>query len=296
MRSALVLPELLDSTETDDDVVIRIGKLSMPGEGHAIEGSYCHVVTGHAYFFWEAVGAFLVENGREITVDPAPEVEPALLRLPLLGTVIAALLQQRGLTVLHASAVALNGGAVAFVGAKGMGKSTIAATLYSMGHASLADDVVALDLGGNRGPMVQPAFPSLKLSPEAAAKLSEDTDPAPGLSSLVGKSYRRTPFGFPLDTVPLTAICVLGSGPSPRIVPLTSQAGMIELIRHSHLARFGEGMFRDYQESHFLQCADIARQVPVYRLDRPRSHPLLAVTGRLVEGRFDGRGQRRAAV
>ncbi|NBC85561.1 MAG: hypothetical protein GVY25_05150, partial [Bacteroidetes bacterium] len=50
-----------------------------------------------------------------------PDVAEGTLRAPLLGVVLGTLLHQRGLHTLHASAVVVDGGAVAFVGEKGAG-------------------------------------------------------------------------------------------------------------------------------------------------------------------------------
>jgi hypothetical protein len=57
--------------------------------------------------------------------------------LPLAATI-------RGLEVLHASGVVLNGRAVLFVGPSGVGKSSLAAALVRLGGRLLSDDAVAL--------------------------------------------------------------------------------------------------------------------------------------------------------
>ena len=97
-----------------------------------------------------------------------------LLRLYLLGPALALLLHQRGFLVLHASAVSLDGGVVAFLGHSGHGKSTTAATLHARGAAIVADDVVAVDLGAPGGPAALPGFPLLKLWPDAVTALGEN--------------------------------------------------------------------------------------------------------------------------
>lgn len=51
----------------------------------------------------------------------------------------------RGLEVLHASAVAIDRGAVAFLGPSGAGKTSLALALCRRGAAFLADDVLALE-------------------------------------------------------------------------------------------------------------------------------------------------------
>jgi hypothetical protein len=96
-------------------------------------------------------------------VEPLPHVDEHVLRLYLLGPALGVLLQQRGLLVLHASAVAIGERVVAFVGESGWGKSTTAAALERRGHTVVADDVCALHLRGSEDPLVFPAIPRLKL-------------------------------------------------------------------------------------------------------------------------------------
>lgn len=62
----------------------------------------------------------------------------------LLGPVLGVVLRLRGVTCLHASAVALGGKAIAFMGVPGAGKSTTAALFARNGHSILADDITAL--------------------------------------------------------------------------------------------------------------------------------------------------------
>jgi hypothetical protein len=64
----------------------------------------------------------------------------------LLGPVLGLLLRLRGITCLHASAVAFGDWCAVFVGAEGAGKSTTAAAFAAEGQPVLSDDVVALRL------------------------------------------------------------------------------------------------------------------------------------------------------
>ena len=61
---------------------------------------------------------------------------------------------------------------VAFLGASGWGKSTLAAQLYACGHEFVADDVLAVRLAESR-PAVVSGIPHLKLWPEAAITMGE---------------------------------------------------------------------------------------------------------------------------
>src|SRR2546425_5228639 len=98
---------------------------------------------------WPEVGAFTLCGSSVVDIEPAPRVAPETMRLFRRGPVAAALLRVRGYVVLHASAVALDGGATCFLGASGWGKSTLAALLHTRGHAVIADDVAAIDMAGS---------------------------------------------------------------------------------------------------------------------------------------------------
>ncbi len=63
----------------------------------------------------------------------------------LAGNLLAIVLGLRGAAVLHASAVELNGAAIAFVGPTGAGKSTAAALLCAAGGAIVGDDAARVE-------------------------------------------------------------------------------------------------------------------------------------------------------
>src|SRR5262249_47037798 len=95
------------------------------------------------------VGRFLLRAGKEILMDLAPSSDDDEVRAYLLGAVFGALCHQRGITPLHASAIDVPGGCVAFVGPSGAGKSTLVATLARCGHEIITDDACFLHVGTN---------------------------------------------------------------------------------------------------------------------------------------------------
>jgi len=282
IHSDLPLPELVQD-ETKVDVTIRLGKVERASLAANTAKHWFWTTGEEMYLYWQRVGTFLIRAGKEIVIDPCPEVEERVLRLFLLGAVLAVLLHQRGLLVLHASAVALNGGAIAFLGGKRWGKSTLAASLHARGHSLISDDIVALDVSDTKSPIMFPAFPRLKLWPDAVASLGDDPETLPRLVDQVEKRTRQITCGFSQRPVLLKRLYVLGRGSTPEIEPLSPQEAMIQLIRHSPVARFGQQFLQSGGASHFLQCAALARNVPTYRLKRPVSLTLLPAIARLVE-------------
>ena len=90
---------------------------------------------------------FVGDTGmREVDVTLAPDRDPGVIPVLATGMLLALHLRLRGDLVLHASAVRVGETALAFVGASGMGKSTMATVLCAAGHALLTDDVLRAQL------------------------------------------------------------------------------------------------------------------------------------------------------
>ena len=288
--SFMPLPELIPVPCKEADVVIRKEKIgrSLPETDHTRR--YFHMTEDEAYFYWEQIGAFLVRNGREIIVDPLPDLEDRLIRVFLTGIVFSAILQQRRFTTLHASAIALNGEAIAFMGEKTIGKSTLAAAFYAQGHSLVSDDSVALDMSSPGSPLVIPSFPHLKLTPDAVAyALRENVETFPKIASIYEKHACRIINRFSRGPLPLRSIYVISEDPVMEIDSLPPREAIVQIIKQSYIAR----VFKEYLQgakaaSHFLECAEIVERVPVYRLKRPSSLSLLPDIVRLVEEHLSG--------
>lgn len=287
VRSALPLPELADGDGSSEDVDVRLGEVEPLPDEESRESGIVRPTAGEARFFWKGVGRFLITDGRQITVEPAAEGHESVLRLFILGPALAILLHQRGHLVLHASAVEIGGGAVAFLGGPGWGKSTTAAALSSRGHGLVADDVIALDLEGARGPTLFSGFPQLKLWPDVAASLGEEPEALPRLHPELDKRGQRNIRKFSHDPIVLRRLYVLEEGEALLVEPISLQEAVIELVRHSYLVR----QLQDEETSaHFHQCSELVKRVAVRRLKRPLSLPALSELAQIVEDDATGGG------
>jgi hypothetical protein len=272
------LPELIE-TETAYDLEVKWGTFALPVISNGNESGFS-ASPKEVCLFWKDIGAFLIRGGDEIVVSPAPNVSQQVLRLFLLGRVLGTLLHQRGLLVLHASAVATNGSAIAFMGGKGWGKSTLAGAMYEAGHSIVADDVVPISIDSSGTASVFPVFPQLKLWPEAAAFLGDAVTTLPRLHPEYEKRARVASRGFSPAPVPLKAIYVLDEGDQLEVTTLGAKEGFLELVRHSYAANLLEATETGPQ--HFRHCSDVVKAVSIHRLKRTASLQELHAVTRLV--------------
>jgi hypothetical protein len=167
----------------------------------------------------------------------------------LLGPVLGRVLRLRGVTCLHASAVAYGEQAVAFVGSEGAGKSTTAAALALRGYAILSDDVVAL-AERDGAFYVHSAYPYLCLWPESVQSIYGSPDALPQFSVNYEKrclSLEKKELRFQERPLPLAAIYILGErrgDPAPTIEEIRPQQAFLSLIANTFGTNIVDGSMR----------------------------------------------------
>jgi len=282
IKSALPLPELV-SAEAGCDVTIHLQKTYYKPEDYVPlevldKALYCKITKAEATIFSQNLGVFLVRGGCEIFAIPAPDADQRLIRLYIIGTVMAVLLYQRGLLVLHASVINAAGRAVAILGHSGAGKSSTAAALHMRGHHIIADDVGAINLD-KQTPIIFPGFPQIKISPEAATALGYDLESLHLLHEQEARRGYRITQDFLPAPLPLERIYVLSEDSQFDIAPLRSHEAVMELVRHSRPTT----LIHSGGAAHLLQCANLAKQLTIYRIKRPRSLSWLPELAQLLE-------------
>jgi len=235
--------------------------------------------------FWlkvDGVAKLLVVGGREITIDRELDSTDDDVRVFLFGSAFGALLHQRGLLPFHASAIEVNGSAVAFLGPSGVGKSTLAAALARRGYRVMADDVAAISVEASRVLLV-PGYPQLKVWADAVEKLGEDK------SALRQVRANLEKYGIPLqeqycrERTPLGRIYVLESknNGSLELTEIRGTEKLTALVGNTYRLHFlGSGAGR---APNFEQCAAVAARTVVMRLRRPTRPFLLEDLADLAE-------------
>ncbi len=256
------------------DVSIRLSHAQTPqaksGEVWITPEEYCFSVP--------ETGEYRVLGGREIIVTPAPGVGAPELRLFLLGSAWGALCYQRGILALHTSVVQVNEHAVAFCGATGAGKSSLAAGLVARGLPLIGDDLCCFDFKAG-APRVYPSAPRLKLWRDALTNLGWQSD------NLVRDHFRMDKFhvqdvpGLRVNEsgatapVPMRAIYLLTWGD----LGLTRVTGLKALRRLIESATYRAELLEPLGQTvaYWEQCAQLARATPIWELARPRDWAMM---------------------
>lgn len=263
--SEIALPELMDGNGPVD-VIIRLGKVDPPNEAKA-KGPFFQATSDDVHLCRNGVARVLVHKGKEIVVDLDPDAKPISVRFLILSAAMASILHQRGLLVLHASAVEIDGAGIIFLGSPGSGKSTIAAAMHSRGRRVLSDEVVAV-LSGE--PRVLSGIPLIRLVQESAIYLGQNPDCMQRLSPGEDKMAYPAKRDFLAQGLPLKGIYVLEEDQMNQIEPLGPQEAFPEIVRNTYTAGLIEANGATGASDHLKGCASIVSKVPVKRLRRGR--------------------------
>ncbi len=185
-------------------------------------------------------------------------------------------LSRQGKLMLHASSVALEGEAVAFVGPSGRGKSTLAASFATHGFPCLTDDGLQVEIGEDFATLL-PSLPSLRLWDDSLrATISADAPRiAPGEYSAKSRVLAGEHLTFHDAPMKAGAFYFLGEGDSAvaTFEPLRQSEALIEMVRHSFLLDVEQ---HEILKSNFTALSRLVSITPCFRLDYPRNYDALA--------------------
>ena len=223
---------------------------------------------GSARLRWRGLAEFLISrDGRSITWRALAPGTGETFRGYLLTQVLSFSLLARGQEPLHASVVAVPGGAIGFLGDCGSGKSSLTAAFLRAGHPLVTDDLLVLRRRGN-GYAAEPGVARIKLYPWIARRLlrrRRGRKPmTPGTAKLVLPIPRAMAVRRPL---PLRTLYVLAKGRSVRVLPVTPGAACLEILRDAFNTVW---LDRPRLARQFQFARRLARTVNVRRVSYPR--------------------------
>ena len=269
-----------EASEWDVDVrwVEPMGATSEPPAGDVVaqlgndEGAwYTATATpeGHCLRFNKCGDFMISQDLREVVVRPHEHGESGLLPILLCGTVSAFLLALRGETVLHASAVSIEGRVMTFVGHSGGGKSTLAALMCRGGAELVSDDLLIVRSGTPS--TCHGTSTELRLRAPAAAAVEHLADAA--TRTTVDDRLAWAPTAAPSGSLPLAAIVL----PIPsrraavlesRLVPPSDALLALLSVPRIHGWTRSDVLTRD-----FSVLSELVNEVPVHEVLVPWGPP-----------------------
>lgn len=192
-------------------------------------------------------------SGVECT-NLAPDISHDEAVIALLGAPLILACALRNTWCLHASAVAFDGGVIAFVGESGQGKSTLARFLAENGGAifeHVSDDILPVAVDQTEAHAL-PRYPQFKLP--------LDRQPSRRLA----------------ESIPLRAVLALDHSPvgstEVELARLNGADGALRIAGNTVASRlFGRRLLAD----HLSFCSRMAISTPIYALKYPRRRELL---------------------
>lgn len=235
-------------------------------------------------------------DGTELVLERQPGAGAADLDKLERGAVCLLLAHLAGAVPLHASAVAIDGRAVVFVGGSGLGKSTLAAALCDRsGGSLLADDAVVIERRGDAYEVLA-VERTHWLDDAAAATLGRPTVVNAGEGQLRqegdGKP-EKAPLAARRVDVPHARLSMIVHLAFPedakavRLVPVDGLDAVIGLL--SQLTRFVVDEPAVARRDLGL-LADLVERTRIVRLERPRQLDRLWETATLVADAVHGDG------
>ncbi len=175
ISSEIEFPELLPyKFRSSPDITIRIGKVPEQINGNTFTGtSLSYTINEHELLFEGIdVAHYYTTNGKLIIISPKQPVEDWRgVRLHVLASVMASVLQQKKRLPFHASALAHKNSLILIGGDSGAGKSTSVAGLMKRGYTIFSDDVIVLKNTGDRV-LAQASYPMIKLWDDTMTKMN----------------------------------------------------------------------------------------------------------------------------
>jgi hypothetical protein len=228
----------------------RVGRVVLR-DGAGEPCAYGGKVSGRYWVCVPNVGSFELSGGdNEVRGSVYRDTPPELVLDGYYGTALPLFAQAvLGYEVMHASAILVDGGAVAFCAETGVGKSTIASALSRRGFPLWADDAVAVVGGGS------PASVFLPFMTEGQT-----------ISAVDGWSE-----------VPLTAVCLLERASRRAILRPSPSDAVTALLSHAYRFAPQPAERRRKMAQTYL---DVVAEVPIllvrFPLNRDQLPALLA--------------------
>ena len=267
-QSDIEIPEFISTGETKAEVSIITGKVPDKISSPTSLGVLFQGTADEFLLQIPRSGSIYISHGNRIVIEKLPDASCDDIRVFLLSSGMGALLHQRNLLPMHASAVEINGMVALLMGNSGTGKSTLAAALAKKGARILADDISLIRHENNK-PIIVPAFPQIKLWEDSLKQLKDNPDNLKKVRAELGKYWKTITERFQDQpkTVNLAFLLSPVNKNEFSIDPLTGIEKFNVLKNNTYKFRFihGSGL----EKNHFGSISLLANGVASYKIERP---------------------------
>ena len=214
-------------------------------------------------------------DGTSVTAYPAETTDGVTVEHLYINQVLPLALSRQGRPSFHASVVTAPGGAIAFLGKTGMGKSTLAASFALEGAQFLTDDSLLIDETAD-GCLALPSHASLRLWADSVDALVGDSTKRAARVSYSTKArllagdalcHREEPLpllaAFLLKMEGASDITIRVLEGAERQMAWVNNSFLLDIEDHLLLAE------------HFDWTHRIAEAIPTFALDYPRDYGML---------------------
>ena len=232
---------------------------------------------GDAYLlrFPELADFEVSADGSTVIAHPAPGTDESTVEHLYINQMMPLALSRQGRPAYHASVVTVPGGAVAFLGETGMGKSTLAAS-FALGEATFLTDDALLIEEIDGGCLAMPSHASLRLWEDSVEALGSEANPLadPVSYSTKARLLAGDALAYTDEPQPLLAAYVLEQHDTTDVT-INALTGL-----DRYMAWLGNSFLLDIEDDdllsqHFEWTHRISGAVPTFSLDYPRDYGIL---------------------
>ncbi len=222
-------------------------------------------------------------DGTEVIAHPVKGTDEPTLEHLYVNQLVPLALSRQGRPAFHASVVTVPGGAVAFLGKTGMGKSTLAASFALNEAKFLTDDALLIEETADSC-LAMPSHASLRLWEDSVEALIHDGHPQADAISFSSKARLLAGDALAYSDKPQTLLAAFvlerNDAPAAAIRALTGLERNMAWVGNSFLLDIED---RELLARHFEWTGRIADRVPTFALDYPRDYAILPDVRRAVE-------------
>jgi hypothetical protein len=271
VESELAFPELTPWAGPADrpfDIQFRLGPVEQHWDSDEKAVKFLASGPDKIIFHIPHAGRILIEDGRRVVFDAFAGADADRIRVEFIGTTQSMLWYQRGYLPLHASALLVDGRAIAIGARSHSGKSVIAAALNKLGCPLIADDMMVADCSGNV-PVVLPGYQKLRLWKDACEQFGLVGNAIANAHFISGKFVLATTEASPETPVPLTDIFILSGDRQDAFSaqPLSPVQGLQYLLAATHWLDGARALGR--QQQIFSAINAVIANVRLWRATSP---------------------------